>query len=787
MLNQALSPSLQQASTKPQEHSKAQRKRDRSISEDSTDMLAPAQKPRLVQSESDSEEGALSSSGKESELSEEETPAEARGPRLFHTELSPPMFNKVMRVLELERSQDPSDSASSSKLWGAAAAFPTQFEPDKGFILPEYFRLLIEKEWNSPAKNKESQKPSTKLFCIAPVQVAFAWSCFLFQIFLSVTATLNTDLLPKEARDEVIRLFPTLKTDGDTNERGIEKVTGEYDEVEKLFRYLETHLGRFQGCREVLQPTSQNGLEERDVDVGQEHYQEGESDMQVPPAILEYFCVICQEQVNELEQTFQVQLVKKGGGSSGMTTVRFIGTPAGNPNGIKKAQQVFVESIQKLASDLTQKKIPFPDSQHCSEAQARLNTCCKKVLVERQKDTLIICGPAEEMAAAKELLEEMKAAGFPKRLAFRALKAGIEVDADIFELLEPGLAEEVEAINQKYDTVMEKKTYLNNRKVLIHFKPRNEKNPRRLQQAYESFCTAYEKAFKTPMEKVIPLQLSVDQKRRLQKENPTVRLKEAKEGLIIIGYPEHVCVSEKYIKKFLNENDPAVPADQPAPIQSTFGAISGASTEQNRVHKQDSFPSRAPPSTKATGVALEEMCTICMDKIGQKKVLPKCKHEFCRECIDQAMRYKPACPVCNVFYGAMEGNQPPGTMHISKDRLYLPGYEGYGTITISYSIPDGYQTKNHPNPGRSFWGAVRTAYLPDNKEGREILQLLQRAFNQKLIFTVGQSRTSGRTDVVTWNDIHHKTSRFGGPDCFGYPDPHYLKRVREELKAKGIE
>lgn len=72
--------------------------------------------------------------------------------------------------------------------------------------------------------------------------------------------------------------------------------------------------------------------------------------------------------------------------------------------------------------------------------------------------------------------------------------------------------------------------------------------------------------------------------------------------------------------------------------------------------------------------------------------------------------------------------------------------------------------KNHPNPGRSFSGAFRSAYLPDNKEGREILQLLQRAFNQKLIFTVGQSRTTGMQNVVTWNDIHHKTSRFGGPD-----------------------
>lgn len=71
--------------------------------------------------------------------------------------------------------------------------------------------------------------------------------------------------------------------------------------------------------------------------------------------------------------------------------------------------------------------------------------------------------------------------------------------------------------------------------------------------------------------------------------------------------------------------------------------------------------------------------------------------------------------------------------------------------------------RSHPNPGHRYGPVHRTAYLPDNEEGREILQLLRRAFDQKLIFTVGQSRTTGEQNVVTWNDIHHKTSMEGGP------------------------
>uniref|UniRef100_A0A2K6TC91 E3 ubiquitin-protein ligase n=1 Tax=Saimiri boliviensis boliviensis TaxID=39432 RepID=A0A2K6TC91_SAIBB len=97
------------------------------------------------------------------------------------------------------------------------------------------------------------------------------------------------------------------------------------------------------------------------------------------------------------------------------------------------------------------------------------------------------------------------------------------------------------------------------------------------------------------------------------------------------------------------------------------------------------------------------------------------------------------------------------------------------------------QKKEHPNPGKSYSGVHRTAYLPDNKEGRKVLELLRRAFEQKLIFTVGNSRVLGISDVITWNDIHHKTSKLGGPESYGYPDPSYLKRVQDELKAKGIE
>ncbi|KAJ8358688.1 hypothetical protein SKAU_G00152130 [Synaphobranchus kaupii] len=185
------------------------------------------------------------------------------------------------------------------------------------------------------------------------------------------------------------------------------------------------------------------------------------------------------------------------------------------------------------------------------------------------------------------------------------------------------------------------------------------------------------------------------------------------------------------------------------------------------------------------GVTEEEQCPICLEPVKDMKKL-KCTHKFCSGCIKEAVEHVgPCCPVCREVFGEMEGNQPAGQMKFWYRSFALPGFPDCGTIEIDYNIPGGTQTKKHPNPGKPFSGAHRQAYLPDNQEGKEVLRLLQRAFNQKLIFTVGTSNTSGATDTVTWNDIHHKTSTHGGP--YGYPDPDYLKRVKEELKAKGIE
>ncbi|KAK7915951.1 hypothetical protein WMY93_011712 [Mugilogobius chulae] len=95
------------------------------------------------------------------------------------------------------------------------------------------------------------------------------------------------------------------------------------------------------------------------------------------------------------------------------------------------------------------------------------------------------------------------------------------------------------------------------------------------------------------------------------------------------------------------------------------------------------------------------------------------------------------CPICKDVFGLVEGDQPKGTMKWRNSPLPLPGFERCGSIEITYDIPSGTQTNKHPNPGKMYTGLHRMAYLPDNKEGNEVLKLLKKAFDQKLIFTVG--------------------------------------------------
>ena len=120
----------------------------------------------------------------------------------------------------------------------------------------------------------------------------------------------------------------------------------------------------------------------------------------------------------------------------------------------------------------------------------------------------------------------------------------------------------------------------------------------------------------------------------------------------------------------------------------------------------------------------------------------------------------------STHYRKITGNQPSGGIMVTTvKQLKLSGYEKYSTIQINYQIPSGKQGKEHPNPGQPYHGTSQTAYIPNSPTGRKVVKLLRKAFDARMIFTIGASpiAISGATNVVVWSDIPHTTNTRGGP------------------------
>ncbi|XP_075761074.1 putative E3 ubiquitin-protein ligase DTX2 isoform X2 [Pelodiscus sinensis] len=210
------------------------------------------------------------------------------------------------------------------------------------------------------------------------------------------------------------------------------------------------------------------------------------------------------------------------------------------------------------------------------------------------------------------------------------------------------------------------------------------------------------------------------------------------------------------------------------------------------------------------GAPADEDCIICMEKLASpsgyadacegKTIKPeavgrltKCQHTFHLLCVlamytngnkDGSLQ----CPSCKTIYGEKTGTQPKGKMEVSTFTQSLPGHKDCGTIQIVYHISRGIQGPEHPNPGTPYTarGFPRYCYLPDNEKGRKVLDLLRVAWKRRLIFTVGTSSTTGESNTVVWNEIHHKTEMDTNLSGHGYPDPNYLDNVLAELAAQGV-
>ncbi|XP_051005828.1 E3 ubiquitin-protein ligase DTX3L isoform X2 [Acomys russatus] len=590
------------------------------------------------------------------------------------------------------------------------------------------------------------------------------------KVFLAVTAELNCELLSKEQRACITTVCPRVR--GVEGSDGIEKVCGNLEDIEKIHEFLSGQLLDREQVPKYPPQDSPPFIVEREAP--------GQSCYEVPVLFLEYFRHVNPSKIESIEKELGVSIEIRDS-SPNTASVGFTSSQSGN---LEKACHSFVAEFQKCTQSLKQDSVSLEDRQRAQEVRQELNRCFPKLLIKGSGRKLTLLGSQADISAAREKVSQTSVKA-PVKIMASGYATGIEVDSTRFKLLEPELLQEISEIEKKYNTcgkVQEK-----GQKTCILFAPK-DKEVNLTVHSYTGFVDAFQHAMCQLRTEVLSLKQFGKERARLQKtkyvddlkkKHPNVHFGVSQESVTLTGLPSHLEEARQHIFKRMGLSPPSgekLSVDHETPME---------------IDKNDSA---LPPLGGSAGSSVtskadenENFCVICRDTISDKHVLPKCKHEFCTSCINQAMLVKPVCPVCQTSYGVQKGNQPPGNMVTTFLRGSLPGYEDCGTIVIHYYIKDGIQTSEHPNPGKPYSGTQRKAYLPNNKEGRKVLDLLTKAFHHKLIFTVGYSRVLGISDVVTWNDIHHKTSQSGGPENYGYPDPDYLKRVKEELKAKGIE
>ncbi|XP_043830816.1 E3 ubiquitin-protein ligase DTX3L-like [Dromiciops gliroides] len=627
---------------------------------------------------------------------------------------------------------------------------------------------------------------------------------FIQKLFLHVEAQLNFKL-SEEQREAIINLCPNLKIEGGHD--APEKVIGDYEDIEKMYRFLSEKMltndqkedfSHSASAREI-EHSKPNGRDSPILQSNPDQGTEEEADLiSIPSHLYEYFKYFFAETLDKIESDHQVRIKSTLAYPTGNVVIEF---ETSKPGDRKAAQEAFTTAFQREIQNVTHTDVHFPDDQLALEVQETLTDVFPNLHIKAEEKGLILWGNPKDISEAQHFIEANFSREQPVKMmgSQNMTKYEIEIDTAHLRLLR----QEITEIEKTYDIEMQLVNKPQTRTTLIVFKPK-DRSLDLSANAYEDFIYVFQMLVPQFIKELVILK-PLDQERNhwpektffedFDRKHPLVNFEWNEPELTLTGLPNNLEEAIKYIRRCFSIEFPIQQNQGPAlPLGGNWNGDLKSPLDKNDA--ADDFnmnlsPFKGLPNWWDLGKEKkreeDEDCVICMEVIRQKEVLPKCKHGFCGPCIREAMKHKPVCPVCQTSYGVMKGNQPDGTMTTSYRTSSLPGYNSYGTIVIHYDMRGGIQTEEHPNPGKRFEGTRRVAYLPNNEEGRQVLHLLRRAFDQRLIFTIGQSRTSGVKDVITWNDIHHKTLQFGGPENFGYPDPNYLPRVKMELKAKGIE
>lgn len=185
----------------------------------------------------------------------------------------------------------------------------------------------------------------------------------------------------------------------------------------------------------------------------------------------------------------------------------------------------------------------------------------------------------------------------------------------------------------------------------------------------------------------------------------------------------------------------------------------------------------------------DKTCNICFEEMEPNRKMV-CKmpgddpHFFHVDCLatwfnktQEDGSHPDSCPVCRTSAIEVKGPHPMSSECVFATSIEpgkIAGHDEDTHIRIYMYSPSGV---SHAGP---FNGVQVNAYMPNNSEGKELTGLLERAWNQGLLYRVSRGQ-------LVLNGIELKFNRAptdGG--LYSYPDPTYSMYLRGKLRALGI-
>lgn len=412
---------------------------------------------------------------------------------------------------------------------------------------------------------------------------------------------------------------------------------------------------------------------------------------EVPSPLLEYskYTEKYPEKIDSKEKGFGVK-IKSQESSPNSVSADFTSGHSGN---LGAAQESFISGTWKSVGTLQQESVALADSKQTNKQE--LNHQFTKLYVEEHGGELTLHGTQDNSLAAKHFpasqISESLVKAPVKILNLRGITRGLEIDIARYKLLEAALVQEISEIEKRYG--VQSKVLIESRKIRILFEPKDKELDLSM-HAYASFIDAYQYVSCQLMTELLSLKTVGKERMHLSsarftddfsKRHPDVHFVLNQESMTLIGFPNQLAKAKQYLLK--KEGMSSLPGEKCNEDNETPMDIDMNDSEIASPTFQCSASSGASEVDKE-----EDICPICMEPISNKQVLPKCKHQFCTPCINKAMKYKPACPVCLTSYGIQKGNQPEGTMECIRETHSLPGYQHCGSIVIKYHMFEGIQT-----------------------------------------------------------------------------------------------